>query len=215
MTQTTLFAETVRLLLEGHIICAIANESSYDYLEQDHHFQAVDEFLQKIERKLARTTDHKAFFTVYLIPNEDSADKAIRNQFKEVVLHLESLVKFLSLCRVSQPGAEPLSAGSVLYESELLSAIEQSSAAQQLLDDLAKGRFVHSNATDGKGKLKTLMQRLIEHGYLVSVGRSGAHYIATAKWSWLYDTMSFIQAHEGYQEEQVQLETDSAQQEML
>jgi hypothetical protein len=45
------------------------------------------------------------------------------------------------------------------------------------------------------------MTKLVDDGYLKQVGTSGSVYQATAKWSWLYDLMSFIQTHEGIRDD--------------
>jgi hypothetical protein len=196
MSHNPTFSTIIKALLKGKMMCAVTSEAAFQYLSSETGFQTVDDYLRQIDRTLCLTLDRKGYYCAFSEPEEPSTHKAIREQFKIIAQQLEPIVQFLRLCRVAQPGAEPISAGEPLYESQLLSQIESSGAAQQLLDDLAKSHFVNSKASDGKGQLHMLMLRLVEQGYLISVGKTGAHYIATAKWSWLYESMAFIQAHE-------------------
>lgn len=46
-----------------------------------------------------------------------------------------------------------------------------------------------------------VLENLTKAGYLKPIGTSGSVFLATAKWSWLYDVMTFIQTHEGIRED--------------
>jgi len=88
-----------------------------------------------------------------------------------------------------------------LNKSTILGSIEQTPSHFEALKQLARTSYFKSNASDASGLVKAVLSKLVDAGYLVPVGRGGTQYQATAKWSWLYDVMAFIESHECLSEE--------------
>ncbi|MEZ0150036.1 MAG: hypothetical protein AB9Q19_12090 [Candidatus Reddybacter sp.] len=75
-------------------------------------------------------------------------------------------------------------------------SIQDSHAQFQLLKEIAHSSMVKSKSSDGKGMIRSVMAWLTEMEYFVPTGVGGMQHVATGKWSWLYDVMSFIRSHE-------------------
>ncbi|MCP8687143.1 condensin complex protein MksE [Marinobacterium sedimentorum] len=209
MSNRSEFQSIVQSLLAGEIICEITQEHRFNYLSDEVNRQRVDDYLAHLNRRLRQTTDGKAFICAYANLDDKNVRSAIRNEFRQVVNELAGFVRWHKLVQGAQPYKGPLLAGDMLQESDLLYAIEQSQALSTQLNELCrKGAFV-SQASQPRDKLRQVLRKLTEFGYLVQVGHSGAQYQATARWSWLYDVMEFIRAHERLEIEDSPTESES------
>jgi hypothetical protein len=94
-------------------------------------------------------------------------------------------------------------AGHRLNESELLQAIEESTALNSQLDDIASRFKIQSKALESKSKLRTIIKYLTDSEYLKVLGSTGSVFIATAKWSLMYDQLEFVLQYEGVNEDVV------------
>jgi len=191
-----MFSETTQLLLKGKFICEVSHEKYFSYLGNETVQQRVNQYLIQIDRELAQTSDEKAYFCAYSDVQSDVIQRIIRAQFKEAANHLESFVKWIRLMMTINPVGIPISAGEILNKSTILASVEQTPSHFESLKQLTRSSYFKSNASDASGLIKTVLSKLVESEYLISVGRSGTQFQATAKWSWLYDVMAFIQAHE-------------------
>ena len=191
-----MFSSVLQSLLSGCFICEVSNEKLYSYLSSTLVQDRVNQYLIQIDRELAKTSDEKAFFCAFSDVQSDEVQKIIRAQFKEVGNHLESFVRWIRLIVSINPAGIPISAGEVLNKSTILSSIEQTPSHFEALKQLARTSYFKSNASDVSGLVKAVLTKLVDSGYLVAVGRGGVQFQATAKWSWLYDVMAFIESHE-------------------
>ncbi|AXQ98784.1 hypothetical protein [Pseudoalteromonas piscicida] len=89
-----------------------------------------------------------------------------------------------------------------LHESELLSAIEESSSLNLQLDNIAHQFNRAQKSTEVKSKLRSILNFLENEKYFTSIGNTGSVYIATAKWSLIYDQLEFIRMYDGFEEEE-------------
>lgn len=190
------FAEAVEKLLTGVIICPYTDESLFKYLEDPLHQQDVDSYLRRIGRVLRTTQDRIGFFSAYRDPSSLTARQQIRKQFAEAVNDLEPLVRWLRLTASAEKSGAPLQPGDVLRQSEVLGAIESAPALIDELDRLSRTKILANSSTGPKKQLDSILKRLCDSGYLIERGSSGAVFIATGKWSRLYDLLQFINAHE-------------------
>lgn len=201
-TNTSYFSAAVEKLLAGKIICQYSDEAVFRYLNEEGSFEEVDRYLRKIRRALRRTSDERGIVCGYAAPVGLENKLAIRQVLDETINSMEALVRWLNLCGTATKTDRPVEAGDVIRESELLSAIEQ---APVLVDDLAslcRTVLFQNNQSTSRGRLTSVLNKLREHGYLIPHGTVGTLYMATAKWSYLYDLMAFIRDHE-------QLQTDA------
>ena len=196
------FSAIVKRLLAGNIICEAANEHHYAYLQREDNLAEIRQYLHRLDRSVRITQDGMAFTCCYSDPNTPEARQAIKVQFRLLVGDLEALVKWLRLVMSCTNSGRPLLSGDILNEPELVAAIANSPVQAAELDELCKGGIFKSSANDGKGKISQITEKLRQEGYLLARGKSGATFLATGKWSWLYDTMEFIQMHEALDEDE-------------
>tara|TARA_R110002095_G_scaffold182093_2_gene159280 strand:- start:471 stop:1112 length:642 start_codon:yes stop_codon:yes gene_type:complete len=196
------FSAIVQQLLAGNVICEASNEHLFRYLQDDQNLADIRQYLHRVNRSVRETTDGKAYLCCYSDPNETEAKQAIREQFRLLAGDLESLVKWLRLVMSCTSAGRPIVSGDILQEAELISAIASSPVQAADLDELCKAGLFKSAASDGKGKIRQITEKLRQDGYLIPRGKSGASFLATGKWSWLYDTMEFIQMHEALDEDE-------------
>ena len=186
----------IQLLLGGEFICEVTHEHHYNYLSDAQNLKRVNEFLVILNRRVRQTSDRKAFLCAYADMDSAEVKHKIRGQFKEICTDLEPLVRWLSLAQACQPHRDPLRSGDLINEVDLLNAMNSSQTLCDQLDELCRRGVFSSSAAAPKDKLKQVFKQLVALGFLKNVGHSGMQYQATAKWSWLYDTMDFIRAHE-------------------
>jgi len=199
--MSDIFEDIVELLLEGGVICEYTNEDMYQYLQDNDHEQTLNQYLSKIGRIVKPTADNAAFFAAYISLDKPKYQTLVRQQITETMNQLEPLVRWLHLVSTSSLTDRPVSPGDVVKISVILDAVESSPV---LCDDLAllsRSRMLSNTQSSAKGQIDAIMKKLVEYGYLIPDGRTGAQYIATGKWSHLYDVMTFISTHEQLSEE--------------
>ncbi|MEF1304255.1 hypothetical protein QTO17_20430, partial [Vibrio owensii] len=77
---------------------------------------------------------------------------------------------------------------------------------QNQLDHIAHKLKRAHKGKESKTKLRSILDYLVQEGYFVSPSSTGSLFIATAKWSLLYETLEFIAASEGMLEIEVDAE---------
>ncbi|MBD3655550.1 hypothetical protein [Marinobacter sp.] len=197
MSSNPLFERAVTVLLEGQVVCEFSHDDIYNYLLLPEHQRKVNSFLGQLNRTLRQTSAHDAWVCAYLDVSDPVAREAVRQQFREVANNLEALVQFLRLVMVLESSERPLLPGEKLSEGAMLERIANVPTLEARLRSLTEKNFFRSKRSDSAGQIRAVMTRLVEAGYLKPLGTSGSLYRATAKWSWLYDAMTYIQSHEG------------------
>ncbi|SEF89996.1 hypothetical protein [Marinobacterium lutimaris] len=194
--DTAVFAQTTRALLEGAVICETSSPGPYRFLQSESNLEAVRDYLVRIERSVRATDDGKAFFCAYLDISEPGAKKSVKGQFRDFVRDIEPLVKWLRIARECHPAGRPLEAGDLLTGSEMLEYIERSPILSDELTELTKSKVFKSTAQDGKGRMRLILDKLVEQGYLTKLDSTGSRFKATGRWSYLYDVLETIRAME-------------------
>ncbi|WP_151670035.1 MarR family transcriptional regulator [Nitrincola schmidtii] len=199
--DSQLFSRTVQALLSDKIICHETLAGEFAFMQSESNLREVGDYLLKIERAVRVTSDGKGYYCAYLDADEAEAKRAIRGVFRLFAGEIEPLVRWMRLARDCHPTGRPIEAGMLVKESELLGFIESSPELNQALEDLTRHRLFKSAATDGKGRINQILNKLEELGYLIKLDSSGSLYNATGRWSYLYDVLSFIRAHERLDDE--------------
>ena len=191
-----IFSGLIEKLLVGDVICEITAEQFYKYLEDPVHQQEVDSYLRRIGRVLRSTQDRYGYYSAYRDLSSAPVKLQIKRQFSEAMNDLEPLVRWLRLAVSAEKAGAPLQPGDTLRGSELLEAIENAPALVDELDRLSRTRLFNNTSTGPKKQLDSILKRLCDNGYLVTRGASGSVFIATGKWSRLYEILQFIAVHE-------------------
>jgi hypothetical protein len=194
--DSPLFCRTVQALLSDNIICNETLPGEFDFLQSEVNQREVGDYLFRIDRAVRSTSDGKGFYCAYIDADESEAKRAIRSLFRQFSSEIEPLVRWMRLARDCHPTGRPIEAGMLIKESELLGYIESSPELNQALEDLTRHKLFKSAATDGKGRISQVLNKLEELGYLTKLDSSGSLYHATGRWSYLYDVLAFIRAHE-------------------
>lgn len=196
------FENCVEELLSQNIICEVSNPEGFAYLDNSGHEESINNFLHRIGRKVVRTRDKKGFYCVFSSIEETKKRNAVERHFENVIVNLEGLINWLRLVRNAGNESRPIEAGMRLHESELLSAIEESSSLNLQLDNIAHQFNRAQKSTEVKSKLRSILNFLENEKYFTSIGNTGSVYIATAKWSLIYDQLEFIRMYDGFEEEE-------------
>lgn len=195
-----MWSDTFQVLMEhllaGDVICKVTSEDQYDYLGEQHNREDADAYLRRMGRALRSTQDGQGYFAVYVNIEDGEAKKHIRARFSESVNDLEPLICWLRLAAISSRTDRPLQAGDILYGSDLQSAVEAAPALAKEVERLSRTRMFSNQGADAKKRLDAILRKLCEHGYLVTRGASGSKYVATGKWSRLYEELQYIAHHE-------------------
>lgn len=191
-----MFTRVTQALLSDQVVCHETRPSEYAFLQDEANRREVGDYLIRIDRAVRSTSDGKGFYGAYTDPNEPGAKTAIRRAFRLSSSELEPLVVWMRLAKDCHPAGRPIEAGMVINESEMLAVIERSPELNYSLLDLTKHALFKSTARDGRGRIRHILNKLEEKGYLVKLDTSGARYRATGEWSYLYDVLEFIRAHE-------------------
>lgn len=191
-----LFSAIVESLLAGQFICSHSDEISFDYLARDTYRADVDRYLNKIGRRLQTSTTGDVYYCAYQSIGSNSRRADIKEQFGITINLLEPLVRWLKLAMSALQKDATIQPGDPLRQGELLTAIE---LTQTLTDDLAKitrsGPFATTREAP-RDQLNHLLSKLVETGYLKPTASKATTYIATGKWSYMYDVLEFIHSHE-------------------
>ena len=206
-----IFADLIEKLLTGQVICRITEARLYNYLtDPDYdHEREVDGHLWRMGRTLRPTPDKAGYYAAYRDLSSKSVKHKIRQQFNEAVNEYEPLIRWLRMTASAEKSGVPLQLGDALRESELLQAIENAPALVNELEILSRSRLFKNENKEPKKQLGAILSKLCGYGYLVSKGSSGTVFIATGKWSRLYEVLEFVATHEqldGDEDEQEQKE---------
>ena len=99
-----------------------------------------------------------------------------------------------------------------LKESELLAAIEESNSLKLLLESISQKLKTGGKSTEARAKLTAVIKYLVDQRYLKAMGGTGTQFVATAKWSLLYDQLEFIRSYDAIE---IAQDDNSQQQELL
>lgn len=191
-----IFSHLIEQLLSGAIICEVTAETLYKYLQDPIQQQEVDSYLRRIGRVLARTQDNAAYFAAYRTLSNTSVKNQIKKQFSEAMNELEPMVRWLRLAACAEKNGAVLRPGDSVRGSQLLQAIENAPALLDELARLSNMKLFFNNNTEPKKQLDFILKRLCNNAYLISKGASGSVFIATGKFSRLYEILQFIASHE-------------------
>ena len=183
-------------LMEGGFICEVTHPEQYRLLINPDSASWVSRYLSNIGRRLRQTEDGKAFYAVLLHLKSVDRKGAVKRQLNLTINNLEPMVRWLELVMSATQKSSTLSAGDILRVSELQTIIESTPALSDELDRITKtGIFKSTRDTDGD-RLSSVISKLVDEKYLASSGGRSSLYVATGKWSYLYEAIDFIVEHE-------------------
>lgn len=194
--MSDMFTQVVESLLAGQVICRYTQQQAFEFLDDEANFEKVHDYLFQIGRKLRRTVAEDGFLLAHADLGSSRAKREARAAFEEVSRYIRPFVYWLSFAKKLSPSGNPLKAGDLLDEAELLRAIGESAELTRDLDSLCRLKPFLSDARKPAGQLARVLQKLVDMNYFVVVGHSKTLYKATARLSLFYDTLDFIREYE-------------------
>lgn len=198
-----LFTTIIHKLYNAQVICEHTDEAAFLYLANPVQFEQVENFVRRIGYRLRQSRDGRAIMLCYANPDDPAAKSEIRQFFKEIVHHIEPLVRWIGLVTLCKDDKLPLMPGDNLYKSKLLTGIEDAPSRRDELARIARSSFVSSTNMKVDGQLNAVLTKLVQKSYLIEIDRQGIQFRATGKWSFLYDTLEFIELNSPEDEVQV------------
>jgi len=134
--MSDIFTQVIETLLAGEVVCRYTREPLFEYLENEDNFERVHDYLFKIGRKVRATTDGDGYLLAHADLASNRARREARYAFEEISRYIRPFVYWLSLAKKLSPTGNPIKAGDVLDEAELLRAIGESADLTRELDSL-------------------------------------------------------------------------------
>lgn len=190
------FSEAAEALLSGAFICKHTRSDGFELLSQEGERGAMDRLLRQLGRRLRSTQDGSAYYAA--LENFESIERkaSLRLQFAETINYLEPVCRWLSLQMSASQRDASLEPGDVVRQGELLTAIERTPALGDELFRMTRAGLFKTTREGTSEQLNAVFNGLEKEGYLVSGGGKSKTFVATGKWSYLYEVLEFIHTHE-------------------
>jgi hypothetical protein len=208
MSYNAVFETAFQLLLAKEVICEHRYPEEHLLLQADENINRMNIILGMLNRQVKTTQDKSSYLLAYVDPTKGKTKDAVKAEFSLVVNQIEPLVKWLRLVMDVSGSERPIVPGDLVSESEMQSRIEQVPTLESKLDDLVRTGLFVTRQSESKGRLASVMGKLVDEGYLTRIGTAGSRYRATGKFSWLYDVMEFVKTHENLPEPEMTLDDE-------
>ena len=120
---------------------------------------------------------------------------------------LQPLVGVLQFIKSAQQKDRPLRPGDTLNISEIIEAVERSGVVlQDELDYLSRSNLFKNTKKKTSEQVEVIVKRLVQHQYLVERSGRPIVYIATGKWSLVYEMIAYINDHQNSEDSDAELE---------
>lgn len=202
------FESTFRLLMAKKVICEYSSPLEHAYLSDTSDRSDMNQYLSRIGMTIVKTQDGLGFYCGYESIDNTRKKNEVLKDFETFSQTMEGIVAWLKLARNIDLDSKPIMAGGKLSESELLAAIEESNSLQNQLNHIAHKLKRGNKSKESKTKLRSILDYLVQEGYFISPFSTGSLFIATAKWSLLYETLEFIAINEGMLESEADGENE-------
>lgn len=182
--------QTLSTLLGGHFVCPVAFPAEYEDLLPPQNQAEVEEWLSKLDRRLARLGEDGAFYVAPLQVQAQHAAK-VRDDMRGFRDTYGPLVSMLNLIRVAKEGFA-CTPGDYIQLAELEQAVNESETIAAQLRGLI-GIITNSAARlTNREVLKRLLEHLRSAGYLVVANATNETYRVTGKVDHLHMVLEFI-----------------------
>jgi hypothetical protein len=186
------FAPVLRLLLAGEFICRVSHPDEYRFLEREDDRVAVDNYLAKIDRRLAQTAHHSGYYLAFTRCGEEEGD-AIRKHFAEIKATLAPVVMFFRLLMRVTGQEDILLPEATIESSALMAQIDRDPGLRNELQTVANSFKASAVDAAHRSMFETVLRRLRDGGYLRLVNTERGVYQVTAKIEYLLEVVRFLQ----------------------
>lgn len=184
-------SRVLKLLLEGAYICSVRYRDEFTLLEDEDEQEKVNDWLEKLNMRLARLGEDGAFFMApaYIGQKDITQVKGELMKFRD---EYGPAVLFLDFIRQTDTSRVYLSPGEHIALYDLDAAVSQSTMLETQLKSLQNvvsgGSVRHTNHEN----LRRLLDHLAKDGYVVLVSKDSGMYQVTGKVEQLYAVLQFL-----------------------
>ena len=196
-------------LLSGAFVCKVSDEEAFRHLQDEATRDAINEYLQPLNRRLASNPDASVWFLAWRELTTDAREQ-LSNQLSQIWNSLMPLLEWMQLVQEALGRDTVLTAGEILKPAEFVLRSEDNHSLRERLNRLAADRFFNSQSDDLGNQVKQIFRRLKEQGYLVQPHADRQYFYVTGKIDYLLDLVRFIR-----DEENLPIEDEAPQQEAL
>jgi hypothetical protein len=184
-------ARVLKLLLDGAYICSIRYRDEFTLLEDEDEQEQVNDWLEKLNMRLARLGADGAFFMApaYIGQKEITQVKGELMKFRD---EYGPAVLFLDFIRQTDASRVFLSPGEHIALYELDAAVSQSTMLETQLKSLHNVISGASVRHTNHENLRRLLEHLAKDGYVVLQSKDSGQYQVTGKIEQLYAVLQFL-----------------------
>lgn len=191
----TVHGPLVEALLGGAFVCAVSDPENFRRLQDDAQRDAIDRYLQPLNRSLAQTQDGSVFFLAYR-EYDEAARRVLSSQLTQTVQSLLPLLEWMQLVQEALGRDTALSATDTIKLPEFVLKTEDNPSLRHRLQQLANDRFFNSQADSVDAQAKQVFKRLREHGYVRQPHGDRLYFEVTGKIDYLLELVRFIRDEE-------------------
>lgn len=180
-------------LLSGKFICSVTQPDAYRKLQDPAFAADVDDYLARINLKLA-TTDRGGAFYVDRMDLDAEARAAAGTLFKEVSKTFRPTLEFFRLVLRAGGKQDLLDVGTPLSVLQMLSAVSSSAALRPAFQDLVNRIGAGTAATDA-ARMERVFEVMRNYGYLDVANPEKGIYLATGKFQYLEMIVAYVAEH--------------------
>ena len=179
------------LLLEGAYICPYRYPDEFLLLQDEGDQEQVNDWLSKLNMRLARLGDDGAFFMApdYLGQKDVTQVKTDLMRFRD---EYGPAVLFLDFVRQTDAGRYSLSPGEYIALYDLDTMVSTSTMLETQLKALYSVISGASNRQTNHENLRRLLEHLAKEGYVVLADRNSGTYRVTGKVDQIYMVLQFL-----------------------
>jgi len=181
----------LRLLLEGAYICSVRYPDEFNLLEDADEQERVNDWLEKMNMRLARLGDDGAFFMspAYIGQKDITQVKGELMKFRD---EYGPAVLFLEFIRQTDSSRVQLSPGEYIALYELDATVSQSTMLETRLKSLQSVISGASARHTNHENLRRLLEHLAKDGYVVLASKDSGTYQVTGKVEQLHAVLQFL-----------------------
>ena len=181
--------ETLATLLAGNFVCQYAFPEAYADLVEPGEAEKVDQWLQSLDRRLARLGDDGAFFVAPLQVHTNEQVAKVKTDLARFRDVYGLLVEMLNLVRLTKDGFRGVP-GEYVQLAEILLKVNEDTTLVSRLREL---RIPGADARLSNNELlRKMLERLRAEGYLIVSNSSTETYQITGKVDHLHAVMQYL-----------------------
>jgi hypothetical protein len=181
----------LKLLLEGAYICSVRYRDEFTLLEDEDEQEKVNDWLEKLNMRLARLGEDGAFFMApaYIGQKDITHVKGELMKFRD---EYGPAVLFLDFIRQTDTSRVYLSPGEYIALYDLDATVSQSTMLETQLKSLQNVISGASVRHTNHENLRRLLEHLAKDGSVVLASKDSGTYQVTGKVEQLYAVLQFL-----------------------